>query len=127
LNYEKYLEAIGYGKAPEDIMYIDIELELLAVGTLGQGEVLDGFPPIPSWVPSLSLYIVPCGSRPPPIDQTSSIQHKSASMCEASTSVIGYSESVTGYIKNTALRLLSIDDLHLPSISRPGIILEPSA
>jgi hypothetical protein len=116
LNYEKYLED---GKAPEDIMYIDIELELLAVGTLGQGVVLDGFPPIPSWVPSLSLYIVPCGSRPPPIDQTSSIQHKSASMCEAST-------SVTGYIKNTALRLLSIDDLHLPSISRPGIILEPS-
>jgi hypothetical protein len=56
-------------------MYIDIALELLAVGTLGQGEVLDGFPPIPSWVPSLSLYIVPCGSRPPPIDQTSSIQH----------------------------------------------------
>jgi len=71
LNYEKYLEAIGYGKAPEDIMYIKIELELLAVGTLGQGEVLDGFPPIPSWVPSLSLYI-----RPPPIDQTSSIQHR---------------------------------------------------
>ena len=74
MNYEKYLEAIGYGKAPEDIMYIKIELELLAVGTLGQGEVLDGFPPIPSWVPSLSLYIVPRGSRPPPIDQTSSIQ-----------------------------------------------------
>jgi hypothetical protein len=44
LNYEKYLEAIGYGKAPEDIMYIDIALELLAVGTLGQGEVL------PSWM-----------------------------------------------------------------------------
>jgi hypothetical protein len=40
-------------------MYIGFELDLLAVGTLSQGEVLDGVPPIPSWVPSLSLYIVP--------------------------------------------------------------------
>jgi len=46
LNLDNYLEAIGYGKAPGGVMYIDIELELLAVGTLGQGEVqLDGFPP----------------------------------------------------------------------------------